>query len=62
MYEEQEETREAIKKKGAKWKAEKTSMSKLSQEERKNRLGLVPTDEELNRIKKKGARRPACQR
>jgi len=49
-----EETKEAIKKKGAKWKAEKTSMSKLSRNERKKRLGLIPTEEELERIRKKG--------
>lgn len=42
------------KQKGAKWKAGKTSMSTLTKEERKKRLGLIPTDEELERIKKKG--------
>jgi len=46
-------TREAIRKKGAKWKAEKTSMSELSSEERKKRLGLLPTDKELNEINRK---------
>ena len=39
---------------GAKWKAGKTSMSTLTKEERKKRLGLIPTDEELERMKKKG--------
>jgi hypothetical protein len=47
-----EETKEAIKKKGAKWKADKTSMSKLSRDERRKRLGLVPNEEELERIRK----------
>ena len=41
-------------KKGAKWKAGKTSMSTLTKEERKKRLGLIPTDEELERMEKKG--------
>jgi len=41
-------------KKGAKWKAGKTSMSTLTKEERRRRLGLIPTDEELERLKKKG--------
>jgi len=41
-------------KKEAKWKSGKTSMSALSKEERKRRLGLVPSDEELERMKKKG--------
>ena len=44
-------------KKGAKWKAGKTSMSTLSKEERKKRLGLIPTDEELDRMKKRGKTR-----
>ena len=48
-----EETKGAIKKKSAKWKAEKTSMSKLSPNERKKRLGLIPTEEQLRLIKKK---------
>ena len=40
-------------KNGAKWKAGKTSMSTLTKDERKKRLGLIPTDEELDRMKKK---------
>jgi hypothetical protein len=54
LSKELEETKEAIKKKGAKWKAKKTSMSKLSREERKKRLGLIPTEEELDRIREQG--------
>lgn len=53
MSEEVEETRKAIKKKGARWRAEKTSMSELSDEEKKSRLGLLPTEEELKEIKRK---------
>lgn len=53
LTKELEETKEAIKKKGAKWKAEKTSMSELTPNERKKRLGLIPTEEELELIKKK---------
>ena len=53
MDEKLEETKEAIEKKGAKWKADKTSMSKLSRDERRKRLGLVPTEEEHERIRKK---------
>lgn len=55
MSEELEETREAIEKKGAKWKAERTSMSELSPEERRKRLGLKPTEEELEAIEEKRA-------
>jgi len=53
LSEELKETKEAIEKKGAKWKAERTSMSELSPEERRKRLGLNPTEEELEAIKKK---------
>jgi len=49
------ETREEIEKKGAKWRAEETSLSKLPPEERRKRLGLNPTDEELEALKKKGS-------
>ena len=48
------ETREAIKKKCVKWRAEKTSISELSSEEQKKRLGLLPTEEELEELKKIG--------
>ena len=48
------ETREVIKKKCAKWRAEKTSISELSSEEQKKRLGLLPTEEELEELKKIG--------
>jgi hypothetical protein len=37
-----------------KWKSGKTSMSNLTKEERKKRLGLIPSDEELDRMEKKG--------
>ena len=39
--------------KRAKWKSGKTSMSNLTKEERKKRLGLIPSDEELDRMEKK---------
>jgi len=51
---EDKDNRSDKQKKGAKWKAGKTSMSTLTKEERKKRLGLIPTDEELERMKKKG--------
>ena len=54
MSEDLERTREAIEKKGAKWKAGKTSVSELSSEEQRKRLGLNPTDEELEEIESKG--------
>lgn len=54
MSEDLERTREEIEKKGAKWRAEKTSVSELSPEERRKRLGLKPTDEELEELKAKG--------
>ena len=54
LSDELKKTREAIRKKGATWKAEKTSMSELSPEERRKRLGLLPTEEELEELKKKG--------
>lgn len=53
MSEELKETRQAIKKKGAKWRAEETSISELPPEERRKRLGLNPTEEELEALKKK---------
>ncbi|MGD2200394.1 MAG: hypothetical protein PVJ38_02025 [Candidatus Bathyarchaeota archaeon] len=53
MSEELEETKKAIDEKDAKWKAEKTTLSELSPEERKKRLGLEPTEEELEILKKK---------
>ena len=56
MSEELKRTKNEIKKKGAKWKAEETSMSALSPEERRKRLGLNPTDEELAEAEKKGIR------
>lgn len=49
LREEQKEIEKAIKEKGAKWKAEKTNVSKLSVEERRKRLGLIPTEEELKK-------------
>jgi hypothetical protein len=54
MSGELERTKEEIEKKGAKWKAEKTSVSELSIEERRERVGLNPTDEELEKIKSLG--------
>lgn len=54
MSEDLKRTKEAIRKRGAKWKAEETSMSELTPEERSRRLGLLPSEEELERSKKKG--------
>lgn len=54
MSEDLRKTKEAIKKKGAKWKADETSMSELTPEEREKRLGLLPSEEELAESKKKG--------
>lgn len=52
LSEDLEEVREAIKKKGARWRAEKTSVSELSVEEMKKRLGSLLTDEEIEKIEK----------
>ena len=54
MSEDLKRTKEAIRKRGAKWKAEETSMSELTPEERSRRLGLLPSEKELERSKKKG--------
>jgi hypothetical protein len=54
LSEDLKRTKEAIRKRGAKWKAEETSMSELTPEERSRRLGLLPSEEELERSKKKG--------
>ena len=51
---EDKDSRSGKQKKGVKWKAGTTSLSALSKEERKKRLGLIPTDEELERMRKKG--------
>lgn len=53
MDEEVEKIRKAIKDKGAKWKAEKTSVSELTIQEKRERLGLILTDEELEKAKKR---------
>ena len=47
-----------IKESGALWQAAATSVSKLSAEERKSRLGLIPTDPELKMIKQFGLDKP----
>ena len=47
MSEDLKKTKEAIRKKGAKWKADETSMSELTPEERGKRLGLLPSEDEL---------------
>ena len=54
LSEDLKKTKEAIRKKGAKWKAEETSMSELTPEERRKRLGLLPSEDELEESKKKG--------
>lgn len=53
----EEKLNEEIEKKGAKWVAGETSMSKLSPEERAKRLGLNPKSEEEEADKNRGARR-----
>jgi len=50
----EEEIQKKIKERKLKWKAQKTSMTELTLEERKKRLGLIPTDEEKALIRKKG--------
>jgi hypothetical protein len=50
----EEKLNEEIRKKGAKWVAGETSMSRLSPEERAKRLGLNPKPEEKKAEKKKG--------
>ena len=47
------ELKEEIIKKGAKWKAGETSISKLPPEEQMKRLCLLPTEDELKRLKQK---------
>jgi len=47
-----------IKETGAKWLAAKTSVSELSVEEQRNRLGLIPTSLELQMITKLGLDKP----
>ena len=54
MSEDLKKTKEAIKEKVAKWKADETSMSELTPEESKRRLGLLPSEEELEESRKKG--------
>jgi len=50
----EEEIQKKIKERKLKWKAQKTSMTELTLDERKKRLGLIPTDEEKALIRKKG--------
>lgn len=49
-----EEIQKKIEQKKVKWKAGKTSISELTLEEKKKRLGLIPTEEEIAIIRKKG--------
>jgi len=53
-----ESIRTSIKQRGAEWQAAVTSVSKLSVEEQKSRLGLVPTNVELQTVSKLGLDRP----
>ena len=55
MSEDLKKTKEAIRKQGAKWKADETSMSELTPEERGKRLGLLPSEDELEESKKKAS-------
>jgi hypothetical protein len=48
-----ERLQEKIRKKGADWKADETSMSGLTDEEIRARLGLLPTEDEKKTIEKK---------
>ena len=56
----EEKLKEKIRKKGAKWTAEDTSISKLPPEEQRKRLGLLPTDEELKEADKKLCKKKGC--
>jgi hypothetical protein len=49
-----------IRKKGAKWTAEETSISKLPPDEQRKRLGLLPTDEELKEAEKRLGKKKGC--
>jgi len=44
---------EKIKEKGADWKADETSMSGLTDDEIRARMGLLPTEDEKKTIEKK---------
>jgi hypothetical protein len=46
----EEEINKKIEEKGMKWKAGETSLSELSSEEQKKRLGLIPSEEEKKAI------------
>lgn len=52
----EEELQDEINKKKARWIAGKTSLSELTPEERKKLMGLVPTKEEEEAIRKKAKR------
>jgi len=52
-----EEIQKEINKKKLRWKAGKTSMSELTSEEQKKRLGLIPTKEQEELIRKKDLER-----
>ena len=52
--------RARIKEKGVKWQAAVTSVSELSVKEQKDRLGLIPTDRELQMISEMGLDKPVA--
>lgn len=49
-----ERLQEKIRKKGADWKAEETSMSGLTDDEIRARMGLLPSEDEKKALEKKG--------
>ena len=55
-----EKLKEKIRKKGAKWTAEETSVSNLPPEEQRKRLGLLPTGEELKEAEKRLGKKKGC--
>ena len=55
-----EKLKEKIRKKGAKWTAEETSISKLPPEDQRKRLGLLPADEELKEAEKRLGKKRGC--
>jgi hypothetical protein len=56
----EEKLKEKIRKKGAKWTVEETSISNLPPEEQRKRLGLLPTDEELKEAEKRLGKKRGC--
>ncbi|VVB93667.1 Uncharacterised protein [uncultured archaeon] len=53
----EEEIQKEIEKKKLRWKAGKTSMSELSPEEQRKRLGIIPTKEQEELIQEKARKK-----